>query len=100
MVPRGDRSNAILEPLLTDQWFVDIKPLAAPAIRAVEESRVRFVPENWTGVYYDWMHKIRDWCISRQLWWRHRNPAWYDDEGRGDVTPRKEGASGAHRIAR
>ena len=81
-VPRGDRSNAILEPLLTDQWFVDIKPLAAPALRAVEEGRIRFVPENWTGVYYDWMHKIRDWCISRQLWWGHRIPAWYDDAGR------------------
>ena len=81
-VPRGDRSNAILEPLLTDQWFIDIKPLAAPAIRAVEEGRVRFVPETWTGVYYDWMHKIRDWCISRQLWWGHRIPAWYDGEGR------------------
>jgi valyl-tRNA synthetase len=81
-VPRGDRSNAILEPLLTDQWFVDIKPLAAPAIRAVEEGQVRFVPETWTGVYYDWMHKIRDWCISRQLWWGHRIPAWYDADGR------------------
>ncbi len=94
-VPRGDRSNAILEPLLTDQWFVDIKPLAAPAIRAVEEGQVRFVPETWTGVYYDWMHKIRDWCISRQLWWGHRIPAWYDAEGRcyvarseADVTAR------------
>ena len=81
-VPRGDRSNAILEPLLTDQWFVDIKPLATPALRAVEEGRIRFVPETWTGVYYDWMHKIRDWCISRQLWWGHRIPAWYDDAGR------------------
>jgi valyl-tRNA synthetase len=81
-VPRGDRSNAILEPLLTDQWFVDIKPLAEPALRAVEEGRIRFVPETWTGVYYDWMHKIRDWCISRQLWWGHRIPAWYDDAGR------------------
>jgi valyl-tRNA synthetase len=81
-VPRGDRSNAVLEPLLTDQWFVDIKPLAAPAIRAVEEARVRFVPENWTGVYYEWMHKIKDWCISRQLWWGHRIPAWYDADGR------------------
>ena len=81
-VPRGDRSNAILEPLLTDQWFVDIKPLAEPALRAVEEGRIRFVPETWTGVYYDWMHKIKDWCISRQLWWGHRIPAWYDDDGR------------------
>jgi valyl-tRNA synthetase len=81
-VPRGDRSQAILEPLLTDQWFVDIKPLAAPAIRAVEEGRIRFVPERWSGVYFDWMRNIQDWCISRQLWWGHRIPAWYDAEGR------------------
>jgi valyl-tRNA synthetase len=81
-VPRGDRSHAVLEPLLTDQWFVDIKPLAAPAIRAVEEGHVRFVPENWSGVYFEWMRNIKDWCISRQLWWGHRIPAWYDTEGR------------------
>jgi valyl-tRNA synthetase len=81
-VPRGDRSHAILEPLLTDQWFVDIKPLAAPAIRAVEAGHIRFVPENWSGVYFEWMRNIKDWCISRQLWWGHRIPAWYDDEGR------------------
>ena len=97
-VPRGDRSNAILEPLLTDQWFVDIKPLAAPAIRAVEEGRVRFVPETWTGVYYDWMHKIRDWCISRQLWWGHRIPAWYDAEGRCYVARSEADARRAHGI--
>jgi valyl-tRNA synthetase len=95
-VPRGDRSNAILEPLLTDQWFVDIKPLAAPAIRAVEEGRVRFVPETWTGVYYDWMHKIRDWCISRQLWWGHRIPAWYDSEGRCYVARSEADVRRAH----
>ena len=81
-VPRGERSNAVLEPLLTDQWFVDIKPLAEPALKAVEQGRIRFIPENWTGVYYDWMHKIKDWCISRQLWWGHRIPAWYDADGR------------------
>ncbi|MDB6086269.1 MAG: valS, partial [Gammaproteobacteria bacterium] len=81
-VPRGDRTHAILEPLLTDQWFVDIKPLAAPAIRAVEEGHIRFVPENWSGVYFEWMRNIKDWCISRQLWWGHRIPAWYDAEGR------------------
>jgi valyl-tRNA synthetase len=82
VVPRGDRSNAVLEPLLTDQWFVDIKPLAAPAIRAVETGHIRFVPENWSSVYYEWMRNIKDWCISRQLWWGHRIPAWYDGEGR------------------
>jgi valyl-tRNA synthetase len=98
-VPRGDRSNAILEPLLTDQWFVDIKPLAAPAIRAVEEGQVRFVPETWTGVYYDWMHKIRDWCISRQLWWGHRIPAWYDTEGRYYVGRSEADVRRAHGIA-
>ena len=98
-VPRGDRSNAILEPLLTDQWFVDIKPLAAPAIRAVEEGRVRFVPETWTGVYYEWMHKIRDWCISRQLWWGHRIPAWYDADGRHYVGRSEADVRRAHGIA-
>ncbi len=97
-VPRGDRSSAILEPLLTDQWFVDIKPLAAPAIRAVEEGRVRFVPETWTGVYYEWMHKIRDWCISRQLWWGHRIPAWYDPDGRWYVARSEAEARSAHGI--
>ena len=97
-VPRGDRSNAILEPLLTDQWFVDIKPLAAPAIRAVEAGQVRFVPETWTGVYYEWMHKIRDWCISRQLWWGHRIPAWYDPDGRWYVARSEAEARSAHGI--
>ena len=82
MVPRGDRSHAVLEPLLTDQWFVDIKPLAEPAIRAVEDGRIRFVPDNWSGVYFEWMRRIKDWCISRQLWWGHRIPTWYDREGR------------------
>jgi valyl-tRNA synthetase len=81
-VPRGDRTNAILEPLLTDQWYVDIKPLAAPAIHAVEAGHIRFVPENWSRVYFEWMRDIKDWCISRQLWWGHRIPAWYDAEGR------------------
>jgi valyl-tRNA synthetase len=95
-VPRGDRSNAVLEPLLTDQWFVDIKPLAAPAIRAVEEGQVRFVPGSWSGVYYEWMHKIRDLCISRQLWWGHRIPAWYDPDGRWYVARSEAEARSAH----
>jgi len=80
-VPVGDRSGAVLEPLLTDQWFVRIAPLAEPAIQAVQDGRVRFVPDNWSKTYFDWMHNIRDWCISRQLWWGHRIPAWYDDQG-------------------
>ena len=81
MIPRGDRSGAIIEPYLTDQWYVSIKPLAEPAIKAVEDGRIRFVPENWDRTYFDWMHRIEDWCISRQLWWGHRIPAWYDPDG-------------------
>jgi valyl-tRNA synthetase len=97
-VPRGDRSNAVLEPLLTDQWFVDIKPLAEPAIRAVEEGHIRFVPEHWAAVYFEWMRKIKDWCISRQLWWGHRIPAWYDPEGRWYVARSEAEARAAHGI--
>ena len=98
-VPRGDRSNAVLEPLLTDQWFVDIKPLAEPAIRAVEAGHIRFVPDNWSAVYFEWMRKIKDWCISRQLWWGHRIPAWYDPEGRWYVARSEAEARAAHGIA-
>jgi valyl-tRNA synthetase len=79
--PRGDRSGAVLEPWLTDQWYVRIAPLAGPAIRAVEDGRIRFVPDNWAKTYFQWMLNIQDWCISRQLWWGHRIPAWYDTEG-------------------
>lgn len=81
MVPRGDRSGAVIEPYLTDQWYVKVAPLAAPAIAAVEDGRIRFVPDNWKNTYFDWMHHIQDWCISRQIWWGHRIPAWYDSEG-------------------
>ena len=81
MIPRGDRSGAVIEPYLTDQWYVKIAPLAKPAIAAVESGEIRFVPENWNKTYFDWMHRIEDWCISRQLWWGHRIPAWYDTEG-------------------
>jgi valyl-tRNA synthetase len=81
MIPRGDRSGAIVEPLLTDQWYVRAAPLAGPAIAAVEQGRVRFVPENWSKTYFEWMRNIQDWCISRQLWWGHRIPAWYDNHG-------------------
>ena len=79
--PRGDRSGALIEPYLTDQWYVRIAPLAGPAIAAVEEGRIRFIPDNWKNTYYDWMRNIQDWCISRQIWWGHRIPAWYDDQG-------------------
>ena len=81
VVPRGDRSGAVLEPYLTDQWYVKVAPLAEPAIAAVEDGRVRFVPENWSKTYFEWMRNIQDWCISRQLWWGHRIPAWYDPDG-------------------
>ncbi len=81
MVPRGDRSHAVVEPFLTDQWYVKIQPLADPAIKAVEDGEVRFIPENWSKTYFEWMRNIEDWCISRQLWWGHRIPAWYDETG-------------------
>ena len=81
MVPRGDRSGAVVEPYLTDQWFVKIAPLAAPAIKAVEDGDIKFVPDNWKNTYFEWMRNIQDWCISRQIWWGHRIPAWYDDAG-------------------
>ncbi len=80
-VPRGDRSGAALEPWLTDQWYVRIAPLAGRAIRAVEDGDIRFVPANWDRTYFEWMRNIKDWCISRQLWWGHRIPAWYGPDG-------------------
>jgi valyl-tRNA synthetase len=80
-VPRGEKSNVIIEPLLTDQWYVKTKPLAEPAIAAVQNGEIRFVPETWNKTYFQWMENIEDWCISRQLWWGHRIPAWYDSHG-------------------
>ena len=80
-VPKGDRSNTIVEPWLTDQWYVSIEKLAKPAIEAVEDGRTEFVPAQYKNMYMAWMRDIQDWCISRQLWWGHRIPAWYDDEG-------------------
>lgn len=81
MVPRGDRSHAVIEPFLTDQWFVRAGPLAEPAIKAVENGDIKFVPDNWKNTYFEWMRNIEDWCISRQIWWGHRIPAWYDEQG-------------------
>ncbi len=81
MVPRGDRTQSVIEPYLTDQWFVKAEELAIPAIEAVKDGSVKFIPENWSKTYFEWMNNIEDWCISRQLWWGHRIPAWYDDEG-------------------
>ena len=79
--PYGDRSGVVIEPYLTDQWFVRAEPLAKPSIEAVKDGRIRFIPENWSKTYYNWMEDIQDWCISRQLWWGHRIPAWYDTDG-------------------
>ena len=80
-VPRGDRSGVVIEPWLTLQWYVDAKKLAGPAIEAVETGAVEFIPKQWENTYFSWMRDIQDWCISRQLWWGHRIPAWYDSSG-------------------
>ncbi len=98
VVPRGDRSGAVLEPYLTDQWYVKIAPLAAPAIAAVEEGRTRFVPEGWAKTYFEWMRHIKDWCVSRQLWWGHRIPAWYDGDGNIYVGRDEAEVRAQHRI--
>ncbi len=81
MVPRGDRTNAVIEPFLTDQWYVRAAPLAGPAIAAVRTGRIKFIPANWDKTYYEWLNNIEDWCISRQIWWGHRIPAWYGPDG-------------------
>jgi valyl-tRNA synthetase len=80
-VPKGDRSGTVIEPWLTDQWYVSTKPLAEPAIEAVENGSIQFVPKQYENMYFSWMRDIQDWCISRQLWWGHRVPAWYDESG-------------------
>lgn len=80
-VPRGDRSGVVIEPYLTQQWYVDAKALAGPAIEAVESGQIEFVPKQWENTYFAWMRDIQDWCISRQLWWGHRIPAWFDAQG-------------------
>ena len=80
-VPRGDRSGVIIEPYMTNQWYVSTQPLADKAIKAVEDGDINFVPKQWENTYFSWMRDIQDWCISRQLWWGHRIPAWYDNEG-------------------
>jgi valyl-tRNA synthetase len=81
MVPHGDRSNVVIEPYLTDQWYVNVKPLAERALGAVKDGKTRFVPENWEKTYFQWLENIEPWCVSRQLWWGHQIPAWYDDSG-------------------
>ena len=97
--PRGDRSGVIVEPLLTDQWYVKIAPLAQPAIVAVQDGRIKFVPEQYTNMYMAWMNNIQDWCISRQLWWGHRIPAWYDVDGNIYVGRNEEEVRAKHNIA-
>jgi len=82
MVPRSERTNTIVEPYLTEQWYVKIEPLAKPAIEAVETGRIKFVPDSYKNMYFSWMNDIQDWCISRQLWWGHRIPAWYDENNK------------------
>ena len=94
-VPRGDRSGVVIEPYLTHQWYVAVQSLADPAIKAVEDGDIEFVPKNWENTYFAWMRNIQDWCISRQLWWGHRIPAWYDEDdkvyvGSDEASVRKE----------
>jgi valyl-tRNA synthetase len=81
MIPRGDRTHAVIEPMLTDQWFMNMEDLAKQALGVVDSGELKFVPENWTTTYRQWLENIQDWCISRQLWWGHRIPAWYDEAG-------------------
>jgi len=81
MIPRGDRTHVVIEPMLTDQWFMSMEGLARRALGAVDSGELRFVPENWTTTYRQWLENIQDWCVSRQLWWGHRIPAWYDEDG-------------------
>jgi len=98
-VPRADRSGAIVEPYLTDQWFVKIQPLAEPAIKAVEDGSIEFVPKQYENTYFAWMRDIRDWTISRQQWWGHRIPAWYDDQGNIYVAKTETAARSKYKLA-
>jgi valyl-tRNA synthetase len=94
MVPHGDRSGVIIEPYLTDQWYVDAKTLAQPAIAAVRSGATTFVPKNWEKTYFEWMENIQPWCISRQLWWGHQIPAWYGPDGKVFVAETEDEAIG------
>jgi len=98
-VPRGDRSGVVIEPYLTNQWYVAIKELAKPAIAAVENGDIEFVPKNWENTYFSWMRDIQDWCISRQLWWGHRIPAWYDNDGNIYVGPDEAAVRTKYKLA-
>ncbi len=92
MVPHGDRSNVVIEPFLTDQWYVNAKAMAVQAIAAVRDGKTNFVPKNWEKTYFDWMENIQPWCISRQLWWGHQIPAWYGPDGKVFVAETEEEA--------
>ncbi len=96
MVPRGDRTGVVVEPYLTDQWFVNMKGLAEQALAAAKDGRMQFVPENWINTYDQWLGNIQDWCISRNLWWGHRIPAWYDDQGKHYVGRSEEEVRARH----
>ncbi len=98
-VPRGDRSGVVIEPWLTRQWYVDARKLAGPAIAAVERGDIQFVPKQWENTYFAWMRDIQDWCISRQLWWGHQIPAWYDLDGNIYVGDSEEAVRQAHSLA-
>ena len=98
-VPRGDRSGVVIEPWLTLQWYVDAKKLAGPAIEAVETGAIEFVPKQWENTYFAWMRDIQDWCISRQLWWGHRIPAWYDDSDNVYVGKDEASVRAAHGLS-
>lgn len=98
-IPRGDRSGVIIEPFLTKQWFMKMESLAKPAIHAVESGEIRFIPENWSKTYFHWMHNIEDWCISRQLWWGHRIPAWYDEAGNVYIGQNEQDIRDTHQLA-
>ncbi|HEX2556527.1 MAG TPA: valine--tRNA ligase [Microvirga sp.] len=93
MVPHGDRSGVVIEPYLTDQWYVNVKPLAERALAAVRDGKTKFVPENWEKTYFQWLENIEPWCVSRQLWWGHQIPAWYDADGNVFVATSEEEAS-------
>ena len=98
-VPRGDRSGVVIEPYLTNQWYVDAREMAKPAIAAVEDGSIQFVPKQWENTYFAWMRDIQDWCISRQLWWGHRIPAWYDDAGNFFVGDSEAAVRAEHGLA-
>jgi valyl-tRNA synthetase len=97
-VPRGDRSGVVIEPYLTEQWYVDARAMAKPALAAVENGDIQFVPRQWENTYFAWMRDIQDWCISRQLWWGHRIPAWYDEDGNFYVGESEEAVRREHAL--